>query len=330
MFKVRLISLGVTVTALAACGGGGTDGGQGPQTLAVPANQSLVNPSLAQTFATYSASQQLVVRTDENGNPSELYNGEQPVGPSTEVEITYDPRDATYNLRVNSAAISQDTRFQDPAHRTTIANAQQGTPNLPNTQYYEAGSLGDVKTLFFETPGTRTRYVTFAGFLRNFDSDVQAGGGDGTNRTQNFDRSTFVYGIGTDPSQIPRTGSATYTGGLFAWMIENSTLDHISGTTTSTANFETGNITTEFSGTRNLGGTFAATGSATLASPSSNFVGSILTSSLNGVTINQAASTLEGQFFGPNVAEIGGAFRIVGAAPNTRIDVLGSFTGVKP
>lgn len=42
-----------------------------------------------------------------------------------------------------------------------------------------------------------------------------------------------------------------------------------------------------------------------------------------------AASSLDGTFYGPGAVETGGAFRIVGATPDTRVDFLGAFTGVK-
>ena len=51
----------------------------------------------------------------------------------------------------------------------------------------------------------------------------------------------------------------------------------------------------------------------------------------NGQTlsVNVGGSSIDGAFFGPAAQEVGGAFRIVGGTPDTRIDILGAYTGKK-
>ena len=43
-----------------------------------------------------------------------------------------------------------------------------------------------------------------------------------------------------------------------------------------------------------------------------------------------AGSSIDGAFYGPNAAELGGGYRIVGGTPDERIDILGTFVGKKP
>ena len=80
----------------------------------------------------------------------------------------------------------------------------------------------------------------------------------------------------------------------------------------------------------NTDNVFTATGSATFDRNGTAFSGSVTKSSLDGKDINIAGSALDGTFFGPNAVETGISFRVVGATPDTRVDITGGFTGAKP
>ena len=330
--------------ALAACGGGS---GPSLNTLSGLAGQSaasLVDPEAEQTYATISATQKLVIgAVQAPGDPeptvrNSLYEGEQPIGTNSLVQITYDPRDATFDIKLDAASVDWEGRFQDPLHRTN--NPQNGTPLPANVEYYESGSNTDTgfeaNTLFFETPGTTTRYVTYAGFFRRIYNETE--GTDNNNNpiteiSDEYIRSTFVYGLRTPRTEVPTRGTADYSGPMFAFIIGangNRDLSHIIGTSSTSVNFENGSVSTSLSSGTGSPVSFSATGSANLSSTREGFSGSIVSATLNGNPVSMAASSLEGNFFGPAAAEVGGAFRIVGGIPDTRLDILGSFIGAKP
>ncbi len=274
-----------------------------------------------------------------------------------------------------------------------------GVPrNKLNIEYYEAGATQTngytAYTLFFErvgqsgavgTPGTN-KYVTWAGlrttsFVGDYSrsaSIITNGDGNDYNDTEviketeqnkvKIDRSAFVFGMNSLAKDIPKTGTATYEGSLFANYIytapfsgpatDQTKLDTIWGKAISTVTFATDAIGINLSGKLETSGeNFSAIGSAiiqrpdlpnaslnaTAEQPISRFVGSFsavtigtraLTPNINASLPNTfQASTVEGGFFGPTTTgapvELGAAFRIVGGVPDERLDILGAFIGAR-
>jgi hypothetical protein len=370
------------------------------------------------------------------------------------LQITRDPRGATFSIVVNSGGATQNLRWQDPMHRTLLP--QSGIPgnslydsgltiqgrlpltgnavyddyvrgiNLPtnvnqaptfgsprsgpnltqivadsgiprgktNIEYYESGSATPTtyvaNTLFFERVGQAgavgdvgtSKYVTWVGYRttsygNNFTravSTLNTSDGNDFNNIQAIietesetlvvDRSTFVYGLNSLAKDVPKIGTGTYKGSLFAHSTFTPTpgaqtqLDTIWGTATSKVNFANDSVSVALSGTfQDAGVAFSATGSAIIQRPTlpnttlggnteqpiSRFIGNIsavtigsrnLTPNPNAsLTDTFQASTIEGGFFGPNdktsgqPPELGAAFRIVGGQPDQRLDILGSFIG---
>ena len=206
-----------SASLLAACGGG-----TGPQTVgnvAPPTSgggtttptptHSFVNPTEAKTYEGIGAVQhyEYATRSDGNGQTSQLYAGDANTVRDSGISITYNPRDAIFELTINrplGQVNGASFRFQDPVHRTAFGGAAQpqaGVPQLASgkdirylesgtstgaqlsgsnvyyTQGYGAGGsnypVGDVgysstvQTFFYQKPGTTTQYVTYAGFVRN-------------------------------------------------------------------------------------------------------------------------------------------------------------------
>ncbi len=307
-----------------------------------------------------------------------LYEGSQPVSLSSEVTIDFNPRDAVYTVNAKTANINTNARFQDPAHRTVLQ--QELVPTLSNYKYVEAGTgedkatvnarstARDVNTIFVRDVGTgagQTQYVTLAGYVKQIygERETIVASPPDTQRVEvtfdtNIARSVFAYGINTTHKDIPKSGTATYAGDLYAHVIispqitdaggkiiGSSTGDDfrsVVGTSNSTVDFGTGKLGFTLAG--NVVGyagdsrNFAAVGSADIFKPAddkgpSRFVGAVSSWSFgnynNGTTVPTAASTIEGGFFGPKAEEIGGAFRIIGSRPDERIDILGAFAGKK-
>ncbi|URW76873.1 hypothetical protein M9980_06675 [Sphingomonas donggukensis] len=228
--------------------GGGVSGGTGsptPTPTSGPAN--LLDVSTATTFNAIGSFQSLDVT--ETGNYAVsgpvLYQGNAATVRAPSGTVSYDPRDGIFTVAFSDSKAGMSTgtmRFQDPGHRTEIgvvAGSVWGVPILSDFNYLEvvgpsarprdaaSGDLGraDSVTFFYQRPGSQTKYVSLAGYVRNaFDrtSDpvvFKAG------TTSNFQRGALVFGQDTVRSQIPITGTGTYTGGLLASMVVNTTID---------------------------------------------------------------------------------------------------------
>jgi hypothetical protein len=294
-------------------------------------------------------------------------------------------------------------RFQDPAHRTAFGGAaepQGGVPepatgNPKAIQFLEAGSSGGnrlsassaynvnsavtqsvypvgdvgytstVQTFFYQKPGTTTKYVTYAGFVRNAVTASEVTPTDTTQpaylqQAYSFDRAAFAFGERTGNSAVPTSGTGTFTGDMIATLVFNPMLDTISsyptyfqwitGSNTTTVNFATRAVSSQFTGIVGApafdaytsrasvlpeGSTFYATAAATIDLVNKGgFTGSFsearfVRPGLTDFALTIAGSSIDGAFFGPNGEEIGGGIRIVGGTPDERIDILGAFTGKK-
>jgi hypothetical protein len=224
-----------------------------------------------------------------------------------------------------------------------------------------------IQTFFYQKPGTTnkygttTRYVTYAGFVRNNISAALVQPADPTaqqelHQNYSFDRAAFVFGERTANAAVPTSGSGSFTGDMIASVVYNPLLDvdavapsylqWMSGKATTDVNFATGVVTTHLDGTAlappldayttgayllAAGTAFSADGKATIDIVNKGgFTGQFTAASFAGLgTINIAGSSLDGAFFGPNGEEVGAGFRIVGGTPDQRIDILGAFTGAK-
>lgn len=252
------------VSMLSACGGGGAQsvGSSAPPVTpggSTTGTHSFVNPTQSKTYSAIGGVQHYQYSTQDNANvqSNELYAGNASTARNSGVSITYNPRDAIFELKISDglANVSQDLRFQDPAHRTDFGGAlepQDGTPQLSRNsgvQYLQAGSSSgqlvfgpdsdtfpvgnadasrDVSTFFFQKPGTETQYVTFAGFVRNKTSieSIQIENNPPFLRQNHvLERGAWAYGERTDNGAVPRTGTATFTGAMVASMVFNDQID---------------------------------------------------------------------------------------------------------
>ncbi|MEO9132196.1 MAG: transferrin-binding protein-like solute binding protein [Sphingomonas sp.] len=230
----------------------------------------------------------------------------------------------------------------------------------------EPGSTYSSTTLFYEKPGSTTKYVTFAGYVRNSVGYNTATFGtvDVLQDSWHLERGAFAYGALTAGSAIPSTGTGTYNGEMLATMVYNPTIDGLNGTILPTY-FQwltgTSKVTVDF-GAKSVsldlagvvlnpqidrytapnssflaaGTTFTGHGSALIDIAATggykgSFVGGNFTF-LKGATslpVAVAGSSIDGAFFGPKAEETGGGFRVVGGIPDQRIDILGAFTAKK-
>lgn len=322
---------------------------------------------------------------------AQLYAADATTARNSGISVDYNPRDGIFEVKIEAplAIVSQTLRFQDPLHRTNFGGTeapQLGTPNLQTNkgiQYLEAGSrvepityesandmlpVGDANgsvntvTFFYQKPGTDTKYVTFAGYVRNATNvvaQIQPGAGTRILQNNTLERGAFAYGERTANDAVPRSGSATYNGAMVASMVYNPLRDQIrsaptyfqwiEGTSKTTVDFAASSFTLDLNGTvfapqfdnftskraeLQEGATFSANGAGRIdLAGAGGFLGQFTAVSFgqDGATIPLAlaGSSIDGAFFGPVADEVGGGFRIVGGTPDQRIDILGAFTGKK-
>lgn len=328
----------VSLTALAACSGGGpqTAGGTAAVGGATPTpttTDSFVNPTQSKTYSAIGGVQSYKYSTDGRdatpapghqnvGQYDMLYAANASTARNSGITITYNPRDAIFDIKIadTAAGVNGTYHMQDPAHRTDFGGAkepQAGTPDLANKNiaYLEvdSGSTGtstydssqsltfpiglsnskrDRSTFFYQKPGTSTQYVTYAGFVRNSTSVVEVTDPNNNKylrQDHTLERAAFAYGIRTDNANVPKTGSASYSGDMLATMVYNPLIDDhgvrdtyfqwITGTNTTTVDFGANSFNSTFTGrveapltdiyssgihAMPAGSTFNATGSGTV------------------------------------------------------------------
>ena len=366
-----------------------------------PAAATFVSPTESKTYSGLGVAQhyEYATRSDGSGQSGQLYAGDANTVRDSGISVTYDPRSAIFDLTINrpKGIVSVPaSRFQDPVHRTAFGGLAQPQASVPNLapakqiQYLEAGSstgnllspatpgypaastylVGDSgytstnQTFFYQKPGTTTKYVTYAGFVRNTLSVTkQIDTGSTVSYLKNnysLDRAAFAYGELTPNSAVPKSGTGTYTGDMLATVVFNPRPDTdpvaatyfqwIDGSQTSNVDFATLKVNTSFTGTVLApaldayttglfdlpgGSTFTANATSTIdLAAKGGFSGTVLNAKFvrpgtSDFDIIIAGSSLDGAFYGPNGEEIGGGYRIVGGTPDQRIDILGTFTGKK-
>jgi hypothetical protein len=239
------------------------------------ADHTFANPTQVKTYKAIGAahSYSYDIKIDNisgasTGQYNQLYQGDATTVRDSAISVEYNPRDAIFNISYQDAkaGIATTDRFQDPAHRTDfggLIEPQIGTPQLaaPGIQYLEHAGPGgisvslypgylfgvlppktnsgtyDATTFFYQKPGTGTKYVTFAGFLRNYDAVtlketpfVPAQNGQpaipATSETlHNFQLSRGLFVYGENSAALPKSGTASFSGTMLASMIFNDYLD---------------------------------------------------------------------------------------------------------
>lgn len=189
---------------------------------------------------------------------AEFYAGNAAIVNSPNVTITYDPTSAIFTLNASDtkANTSANNTFQDPAHRVAGSTIQWGIPQFkqPNTDpvtgpldqnlYFvqavngtQSATSTDVTTFFYQKPGSTTQYLTLAGYVRNAQTTsvgvADPSGNYYTSTANKLERGAFVYGVPTDTSGVPVTGTATYNGNFLATAVINPNVDGVNSAGTS-------------------------------------------------------------------------------------------------
>ncbi|MEW4468363.1 transferrin-binding protein-like solute binding protein [Parasphingorhabdus sp. JC815] len=388
-----------SVGSIAPPTGGGSGGSDGSGQ-----SHTFVNPTEPKTYKGVGSTHSYKYSVENAGaagaaQDGQLYQGNATTVRDSNLTIKYNPRDAIFDVSFanNLAGTASPVRFQDPLHRTDfggVIEPQIGTPDLESAafglqgiNYLEAGSSSNIRirpggefifdlintaepgsynqtTFFYQTPGTETQYVTFAGYMRNSAGleQIEITNPDGStsivlNQANTFERGALAYGEVSANDRVPTSGTGSFEGAMLATMVFNDQPD-ISGNTDTYFQWIAGRAATEvdfstntfslsldgtvgaplFDGTSGIHSVredarFQANGSGQIdLVAAGGFLGQFneawfVNPGGNRLDVNIVGSSVDGAFYGPNGEEIGGGYRIVGGTPDERIDILGTFVG---
>jgi hypothetical protein len=372
--------------------GGGIGGGATPTPTPPPTTSQFLDVSTETSFNAIGSFQSLGIT--ESGNPAVLgpllYQGNASTVRAPSGTILYSPRDGIFTVTFNDGKAGVGTgalRFQDPAHRNTAAGwgipdfigfkdnfniiySRGPTNRGPNPESPEDAGRVDEISFFYQRPGIQTNFVTLAGYVRNAYEPTKNDPGLFKERTETvFERGATVFGAETVRSQIPVAGTASYTGGMLATMVVNTTANlrspnyfqWINGNSRIDLDFSKSTMSVLLTGdvgSANFAGAVlpaatAVPGGSTFRAQAAGVINLAATAGFTGefssavftrpdgttfvpdfTRVNPGspiagANSLDGTFFGPGAVNVGGNFRIIGGTPGERIDILGAFTGAK-
>lgn len=304
---MRLFSMAIavlTISGLAACGGGG-GGGADPIVVPItppPSNSSITNLTVSQTFNAIGNNQQAVFDL-RNGTVASTSGG------AANLQVAYDASSKSYTVSLNSESA------------TFRPSDLKG--NVQGEAKYEQRNADGVQLLtLVTTPYSKSisnRYVGL-GYWQRYSS---------ANGRQNDLFSTFVYGLDTPASAMPRTGTARYDIDVFGvtaapgyepvvYQGEGSfDVDFLGGEFAAQSYLrETALLT----GQGVVGGGIEMAASGRLGSGDGSFSGYVTVGSSKANT----AGDISGRFFGPGSEEVGASFS---ASNSDGATAVGSFTG---
>ena len=213
-------------------------------------------------------------------------------------------------------------------HRLHLGARDFGSdPDFPSG-YHE--TVGNRKFYLFDSSRSFTANPEFSHFSVNgwVVSNVAADG-----RVSDFYRGRVVYGAATDPAAMP-SGSATYTGRVFSDRQPSGrpgsrNRTRVRGDLTLNADFDRGTVggsmdNLEFDPPGNESWQ-PATNARSLSIENGTISGNALAADV--VAANVFDGEMEGRFFGPDAAEVGGTFE--GTALTDNAVVYGYFGGRK-
>lgn len=284
----RLASLGLICLGLTACGGGGGTASAG----STPPSPAPTEPAKNSNLTATQVSESYANRGAKLGFTAVKGTGQvdgRPAGGGTSLTVAYDAAAQSYTITGDGQ--SQTFRPAD------IDSAASGAA----VAFYARSAAGTTDSLALFKPGAANptialTYVSYGAWQRTVEQGTTIAA------TQRF----FVYGVPTAASAMPTSGTASYATTLDGFMANDTGLYSLTGASSFTADFSAGTVNvslapvgTEISthAVRSFG---TLTGNGTLTAASSSFASDLAGSGYSG--------SINGQFFGPGAAEMGGVF----------------------
>lgn len=303
---VQASSSGGAIMAATLAGARGSDSTASQSGLAALTTTTVLNGGSAQYYVVPSL----------NSNQSLL---------DSNIEVTYNPTDKSYILTSKTTGTNFGTAKQ---LAQTLAAADYKVAESTSTFDVYRGADYTAR-VFKPGSGNPALALTYASFAEVVRTDTV----DGREVSTRY----YVPFGGLTPSfQIPRTGSASYSGVVYGYGRNGATQNEasLSGTSTFTADFGAGTgsavlaltATDVTSNAASNLGSFTYSGSLAGVCPGCG-VGNSFT--LRGIGTNvSSTSFLNGLFFGVNAAEWGGAFTLNLDSPNGQSATASTFSGV--
>ncbi len=287
----------VTLLALTGCGSGGSSGvGAGVGSTPTPSDYPKLTDATAATALSTNAVRFETRRLNNASTPTTSAQ-------RSSVEISFDSISKSYTVRGIPASGGTTSVEQVFGPSNMIENS--GT-------YDKTTSAGGTTTVSRLTAGTSISYqYTDFGIWTTGSS----GGSD-----QIFNSIYFSYGVRTRASDMPRTGSANYTLDL----VGGGTGAPITGSGQLQANFASQTVDVSLTpayvyraGPNGTSTIATLTGSGAITSSDSSFAAAISGGGYTG--------TVNGLFYGPAAAEVGGTFLIT--SPSSDVIAAGALLG---
>jgi hypothetical protein len=240
-------------------------------------------------------------------------NNGQATGVSSSGEDVSGGNTVTYNVTADSFAVS--VSHPSVTFNETFAPANINPVNSNDTlRIY--GKNGGNQTLIMlkpDDPELGLSYVTFGNWI-----NVNSSGGS-------LADGYVVFGVRTSPGDVPRTGSAAYSGQTVGTMTDSSgNIYTVSGVAALNADFSAGTVNGDYTSMAKFNVL------TTVTTPWRDFTTSsaISDNTFSGTAAtkdSKLSGTSQGGFFGPAVNEIGGTYQLDGAGEHA----VGAFVGKK-
>lgn len=291
-FWTRYAPAVLVMPALCGCG---SDGGGG--IASTPASPAYA--TLASGTGTLSGSGGVFTYSRVANASTPTYSAASP-----DVSISYNATTQTYTLSaITTPGTTQPTTA---SYGPAQANATAGS-------YGGATSANGVTTV-------SSLQLNLATALTYSDIALWKTGATQADFSQNFNEIYVSYGIRTQASDMPRTGTASYSLGI----VGDGAGANVGGSGTLSANFGTGTVavslTPEYIYAQGRSSFGPITGTGTISSTTASFASSIAATGYTG--------TVNGTFYGPQAAEAGGSF-VINAAGTGAVVAAGAFAGKK-
>jgi hypothetical protein len=272
---------------LFGCGGGGS--GSSGSGASGPTYATLATLSSSTTFATVAVASTYY----------RLPDAETPTITAVGATVTaeYNPASSTYTLTGSLAgSTTQVSQTFGPA---ALQNGSYSITNTGSDGTTVVGTLFVSQSLSPYPGGTQTNY-SYAGYGQ------WGNGSTSSTFVQDYSDYNFTYGIGTQPGDLPRTGTVTYN------LLLTGTPDPsvIVGTGTLTADFTAGTVSVSLSpGIDDLVDTEGVTSFPPFVTLTGSGTINLTSNGFNfAITGAQYSGQLNGLFYGPQGAEVGAAF----------------------
>lgn len=293
------LQIGALGLCLATCACGGGDhpaSASGTPVSAAPTYDSFASLNKNVTLQTSSAASSFRYATASGPIPGSVSNDAKGGFGDGGVTISYDAALQTYTVHDSSSAISYA-----PADRDASAPGPSESP-FDNYVHRNGNVTDTIRAYRVGTANTQFPQLSYATFVvARRETATAVSGISSANIT-----TRLIYAVGgfeTQRSDLPKTGTASYSTYVTGTAIESGAGRDVGGSATITADFGSASVNTTLALTSNGQSIGMFSGAAPIESTTPHFKGDL--------TANSATQgSFSGSFFGPQATEVGYTYRV--------------------